>query len=223
MQAVSKIIAANNGQRYPFSETRASEATTSTLWIPYINPSTQSECYINDSYTGEYQSNGLYRESSSAEYHMYGNDDAFFFTDWNPISDIDLHPSVWFTYEPQPNPNNILMHATGKVIGDQFPAVEIFIVDRNDNGVMLGIFQIDANDTPQWKLPGDNKLPMITIDLQIMVESGVFTGVMKNGTLVSPAQHNSYYESLPPVTGTLNPPEKVRPAAHIKNQKICCI
>lgn len=210
----SRITAVDDGTEYPYSETQASDATTSTLWIPFINPSTQSECYINDPYTEDYQPNGLKREKLSAEYHLYGNDDAFFFMDWNPISDIDVHPKVWFDFEPQPNPNNVLMHATGNVIGDQFPCVEAYILDKNDNGVMLGVFQIDANDTPQWKLPGDNKLPMFKIDVKIMVENGIFTGVMKNGNLVSLAQHNSYYTSLPPVTGTLNPPEKVRPASH---------
>lgn len=125
-----------------------------------------------------------------------------------------MHPKVWFSFELQANPNNVLMHATGSVIGDRFPAVEAYILDRNNNGVMLGVYQIDANDTPQRKLSGDNRLPMFNIDVKIMVENGIFTGVMKNGGIVSLAQHNSYYTNLPVVTGTPNPPEKVRPAAH---------
>lgn len=214
IRGVSEMTAVDDGTEYPYSVTRASDATTSTLWIPFIEPSTQSECYINDPYTGNYQVNGLHREKLSAEYHLYGNDDAFFFMDWNPISDIDVHPKVWFSFELQANPNNVLMHATGSVIGDRFPAVEAYILDRNNNGVMLGVYQIDANDTPQRKLSGDNRLPMFNIDVKIMVENGIFTGVMKNGGIVSLEQHNSYYTNLPVVTGTPNPPEKVRPAAH---------
>lgn len=88
------------------------------------------------------------------------------------------------------------------------------MLDRNGNGVMLGVFQIDANDTPQFKLPGDKQLPMFKIDLKIMVESGIFTGVVKNGRIVSLAEHHVYYTNLPVVTGVPAPPEKVRPSAH---------
>ena len=128
-----------------------------------------------------------------------GNDDAFFFTDWNPVSDIDIHPQLWFTYEPQPDSKDVVMHATGKVIGDQFPAVEAYILDKKKNAVMLGVYQIGEGDTPHWKLPGDNRLPMFDIDLKIMVKNGIFSWVIKNGNKISLSNHNSYYKNLPVV------------------------
>lgn len=210
----SVVTAVDDGTKFPYSETVASTATTSKLFPISLFHTDKSECHIGDPHTGEYQPNGLYNEKSGVDYHMYGNDDAFFHFDENPISDIDVYPNAWFTYEPQANPSNVIMHATGGVVGDQFPAVEMFLVDRSGNSVMLGVFQVNVNDTPQWKLPGNNRLPMITFDLKIMVESGVFTGVFKNGSLISPAEHNSYYAKLPTVVGTPHPPERVRPATH---------
>lgn len=212
----SKISAVDDGTTFPYSVTTASIPTISKLFPLSLVHEDKSECHINDPHTGEYQPNGLYSEKSGVEYHMYGNDDAFFHFDKNPISDIDVYPTAWFTYEPQANPNNVIMRATGGAVGDQFPAVEMFLVDRKSNGVMLGVFQINAKDTPQWKLPGNNRLPMITFDLKIMVESGIFTGVFKNDRLISLAEHNSYYTNLPTVTGLpyIYPPERVRPATH---------
>jgi len=210
----SILYAVDDGTEYPYTVTQASDATDSTIWIPFWLPTTKSEAYINDSNSGDYQPGGLHREKSGVDYHIYGNDDAFLYFDNNPVSDIDVHPQVWFNYEPQPDPDNILMHATGKVIGDQFPAVEAYIMDKKNNGVMLGVYQIDANDTPQWKLPGDNRLPMFDIDVKVMVRNGIFVGVMKNGRKVSLAEHNNYYKNLPVVTGTKKPPLKPRPATH---------
>ncbi len=204
LRAESTRIASPGHHTFPWSKTTASDATTSVLWMPlYADSVEQSEGYIDedeDIYL-------LLAESDTLDYHLSGNDDAFALWGDNSLltSDIDVHPNISFHYEPQADPKKILMRATGKITGDQFPAVESFVLDRNLNGVMLGVWQIPEGAGPvisqDWWLgiEGDRNLPMIDIDVTIVVENGIFTGIIKNGRTISLAEHNQVYTSLPPV------------------------
>ena len=97
------------------------------------------------------------------------------------------------------------MKIGGKISGDQFPAVETYVLDRAGNGVMLGVWQVNEGDGPvftrngDFGIVGDKNLPMIAIDVSIIVENGIFTGILKNGSVVSLAAHNKQFTDLPPV------------------------
>ncbi len=131
----------------------------------------KSEGYLNDAY-GEFRPSGVHSESDSARYHLSGNDDAFALFGDNSLftSDIDVHPDISFHYHPEANSKKIQMQAIGKITGDQFPAVEAFVLDQNGNGVMLGIFQVRTGDGPVLTregyrgIIGDKRLPMIDVD-----------------------------------------------------------
>ena len=66
----SEILAVNNGSEYPYTVTRASDASFSTTRTPLGDASTLSEAYINDPYTGQEQPDGLYTEKSGVDYHL---------------------------------------------------------------------------------------------------------------------------------------------------------
>jgi hypothetical protein len=149
-------------------------------------------------------SHGPYR----LKYHFFGNDRAFSLlggSSWL-ASDIDVHPNINFEYKPdKDNPKNITLRAYGNITGDQFPAVESYILDKNENGVMLGVWQVREGDGPvltrngRFGIEGDKQLPMFDIDVTVIVEDGIFTGVLKNGMVISLAEHNKYYTDLPTV------------------------
>lgn len=243
LQATSTITPSPTGDNEPWSVTKVSDSTTSYLWKPWklLNPlnsgkalinkqpfgetlydTEKSEGYLNDAQE-EFRPSGVHSESDSARYHLYGNDDAFALYGDNSLftSDIDIHPSINFSYNTD-DPKIILMHATGKIIGDQFPAVEAFILDRNNNGVMLGVFQVRAGDGPVLTregyrgIIGDKQLPMIDINVTTVVEKGIFRGVIKNGREISLAEHNQQYTNLPTIRGSLPvaPPQIIRPSTH---------
>ena len=127
-----------------------------------------SECYINDS-RGDYAPNGFGAETVAAEYHLFGNNDAFPpFTDWNLSNDIDLHPYFWHSFEPLEE--GAAMTTTGSVTGDQFPAAEAFMIDSQNNAVMLGVFAVTPDASPFTHLPGNNTRPMIQTNVTTIVK-----------------------------------------------------
>lgn len=142
------------------------------------------------------------------KYHFFGNDRAFrLFGETSMLaSDIDVHPLIKFDYNADPkNPKNVTMRVHGNITGDQFPDVESYIIDKNDRAVMLGVWQISEGDGPVISknfgrgIEGDKQLPMISIDLIVIVEDGAFTGVLSDGKVISPEEHNRKYTSLPTV------------------------
>ena len=197
IRAETKMFAANDGKDFDWSNTIASDATTSTNYLFY-EYSTKSPGYIRDPRTGEYLPGSYTQEGLAADYHLYGNDRAAMIDwDYNPVPDIDVHPGIHIDFDPQGSRDKVLMHVVGDVTGDQFPSVEAYITDRDGNGVMLGVFQPCKGDGPLTNLWLDKRLPMIDIDVTVVVENGVFKGVQKNGGVVSLKEHNSYYENLP--------------------------
>ncbi len=58
---------------------------------------------------------------------------------------------------------------------------------------------------------GDRQLPMIGIDVPIVVENNLFAGVLKDGRVISPAEHNKQYLQMSPVTiiGSFIPPQYI--------------
>ena len=178
------------------------------LSVPSVKLATaKSEGTVSDEDTEDEQSEGLYREGNSVRYHLYGNDDAFAIwgDDSLVTSDIDIHTNILFEYEWQSDPKKVLMKASGKITGDQFPAVETYVLDRIGNGVMLGVWQVREGDGPVFTregglgIIGDKRLPMIDIDVAIIVENGLFTGVQKFGRIISLAEHNKQFTDLSPV------------------------
>lgn len=131
---------------------------------------------------------------------------------------LKSHPNINFHYTPDKNnPKNVSMRVYGNITGDQFPAVETYIIDKNEKGVMLGVWQIRDGDGPVISrdlsrgIEGDKQLPMIDIDVTVIVEDGVFTGVLSNGRIISPEEYNRYYTSLPTVAPNSNQPKPGQP------------
>ncbi len=154
------------------------------------------------------------------QYHFFGNDRAFRLFGESSLlaSDIDVHPNIKFHYTPDKNnPKNISMRVYGNITGDQFPAVETYIIDKNDRAIMLGVWQIRDGDGPVLSrdlsrgIEGDKQLPMIDIDVTVIVEDGAFTGVLNNGRIVSPEEYNRYYTNLPTVAPNSNQPKPGQP------------
>ena len=223
LRAETTMTASLGSNTFPWSVTRASDATDSYLLVPSIPrgafgvsiPSVKlikekSEGTISSETTGEVQPNGLRQEGSGILYHFHGNDDAFALWGGDSLltSDIDIHASLYFQYFPQANSKTVLMRASGRILGDQFPAVETFIRDQMGNGVMLGVWQVNEGDGPVFDrygnpgIIGDKRLPMIDVDVHVTVEDGVFTGVQKFGRIVSLAEHNKQFTDLSPVKWT---------------------
>ncbi len=233
LQSFSTITATPGTRTYQwtknYAKTNVSPATDSYLWMPWNrgSSSVKSKGQIRrEELTTDFD-NPFSEETNHTphhlKYHLSGNDDAFAIVGENSwlSSDIDVHPNIQFKYtQDKTDSNKIRLRAFGNVIGDQFPCVETFLNDKNDNGVMLGIWQIREGDGPVTTregtpgIPGDKRLPMIDFDITIIVEKGIFTGVEKNGRVVSLAEHNKPYIDAAPVTGTPLPLEKPRPATH---------
>lgn len=97
------------------------------------------------------------------------------------------------------------MRVSGTIVGDQFPCVETFIIDKNDKTVMLGVWQIPdgagpvLNESYGRGITGDKQLPMIDFDFIITVENDIFTEIIKDGREMSIDEHNSFYMNLPPI------------------------
>ena len=220
LRAESKMIAAPGTHKYPWSVTQAATPTDSYLLVPRLrgvvpgvsittleDREEKSEGTITDEDTGEVKTEGFYREGNSVRYHFHGNDDAFALWGGNSwlTSDIDIHADISFKYDYFSKPNSFWLRITGKISGDQFPAVETYVRDRIGNGVMLGVWQIREGDGPVLMrdltrgIIGDKNLPMFDIDVIIIVENGFFTGVYKNGSVISLADYNRQFTDLPPV------------------------
>lgn len=214
-----------------YAKTEVSPPTKSYLWMPWNRGNSPVESRgsirrglpLND-FDGYFREEIDEQHPHRLHYQFKGNDDAFAFFGANSwfASDIDVHPDIQFEYSPdKKDSNKVKLRAFGSVIGDQFPCVETYIVDKNSNGVMLGIWQIREGDGPVTTregkpgIIGDKRLPMINFDITIIVENGIFTGVEKDGRIVSLAEHNKpYLDSSPVVAGTPLPLEKPRPATH---------
>ena len=233
LQCFSTVTAAPGDGTYNWNVERkkavtiVSGATTSLLLVPLppipiggtiipgtVYPKTAKSPghLISEENPADYdfpESNKITNSPARLKYHFFGNDRAFrLFGESSMLaSDIDLHPNIRFDYKPdKDNPKNVSMHVTGNITGDQFPAVETYIIDKNENGVMLGVWQICEGDGPvftrdgRFGIEGDKKLPMINIDITVIVEDGIFKGVVKNGRIVSLEEHNQYYKNLPTIT-----------------------
>lgn len=220
LQAESRMTASPGHHTFPWSITNAATATDSYLLVPSIPrgvmgvslPSPKllqekSEGTISSEVTGEAQPNGLRQEGNAIIYHFYGNDDAFALWGDNSLltSDIDIHANLYFNYVWQPGSKTVVMRATGNINGDQFPAVETYILDRMGNAVMLGVWQVSEGDGPVFDrygnpgIIGDKRMPMIDVDVSVNVEEGIFKSVQKNDRTVSLAEHNKQYTDLSPV------------------------
>ena len=219
LQCFSSIPVSPGTTQYKWAATKVSAATNSYLWLPWSQdpPPVKSEGHLDD-YKNDTDSDEIFNEvdgkSDSLGYHVYGNDDAFALwgRDSAMTSDIDVHTTYNFVWYPQADPKKVIIHAFGKIVGDQFPAVETFVLDKNRNGVMLGVWQVREGDGPVFTkdgyfgIEGDKRLPMIDFDLKITSENGVFTNVIKDGKTLSLAQHNQSYTSLPTVKrGIISP------------------
>jgi peptidoglycan hydrolase-like protein with peptidoglycan-binding domain len=206
LQSFSNRIASPGKHKFPWSVTRASNATTSVLWTPLGERIEKSEGFVTDRY-GLQDFDEIYSESDTLAYDFSGNDDAFAIWGGDSLltSDIDVHPTISLHYEPQADSKKILMSANGKITGDQFPAVECYVLDRANNAVMLGVWQVPEGAGPvisqDWWLgiEGDRKLPMIDIDVSFIVENGIFKNVIKNGRTISLDEHNKAFTNLPPI------------------------
>lgn len=162
---------------------------------------------VGDEGTGDEPLSELHREGNAIRYHFHGNDDAYALwgKDSLAVSDINVHANIFFEYDYYSKPNSFLLKIGGKITGDQFPAVETYALDRLGNGVMLGVWQVNEGDGPVftrdygWGIVGDKQLPMINIDVTVVVESGIFTGVQKFGRIIPLAEHNKMFTDLPPV------------------------
>lgn len=241
LQCFSTVTATPGDRTYDWSRTynraitRVSPATTSILLLPTIPiPNTT----IPLIYPRIAKSQGLLRneenpidfsipladridhKGNQLRFGFSGNDDAFAI--WGKeswlASDIDIHPEINFEYTPnKDNPKNCLMRVYGNIAGDQFPAVETFVRDKNGNGVMLGVWQVRDGDGPVFTreglfgIVGDKNLPMIDIEVTIVVENGIFKGVVKNGRTISLAEHNEFYTNLPRIKSA-NSPTAPKPA-----------
>ncbi len=220
LRAETTMTASPGDHTFTYSVTRASDATDSFLLTPSAVPgpmgtmiptvklvTEKSEGAISDEETGEVQTNGLRREGNSIYYHFCGNDDAFALWGGDSLltSDIDIHASLEFNYFPQADSRTVLMKASGQILGDEFPAVETYVLDRMGNGVMLGVWQVREGDGPvltRYGTPGiigDKRLPMIDVDVTIVVVDGIFKYVQKFGRLISLAEHNKQFTDTPPV------------------------
>ncbi len=220
LRAESKMVASPGSHSYPWSVTKAAEATDSYLIVPSSIPvftgisiltlkerKEKSEGTVSDEDTGEQKPEGLVREGNSIRYHFWGNDDAFALwgNDSFFASDIDIHADINFEYDYYTKPNSFIMRIFGKILGDQFPAVETYVLDQIGNGVMLGVFQVREGDGPVLTrdggrgIIGDKKLPMIEIDVSIIIENGFFTGIKKFSRIISLAEHNKQFTDLLPV------------------------
>ncbi len=134
-----------------YSKTEVSPAAKSfqwTLWNQDPDPieseaSLKREELSTDIYTP--RSPSIENSRDKAKYHMFGNDDAWAWWGGDSwlTSDIDVHPDISFHHErDKENPKRINMRASGIVTGDQFPAVEVYVLDAAGNGVMLGVWQV---------------------------------------------------------------------------------
>ena len=233
LQCSSTITAASGDKTYYWTELRkaavttVSNPTTSVLRVPFtLIPLSGGMTVLPVPYPKVAKSAGhlkpeeklsdfdllesdeIKNSPDRLKYHFFGNDAALSF--WGNRSwiaaDIDVHPTINFDYkQDKDNPKKVTMRVYGNIIGDQFPAVETFILDKNGNGVMLGVWQARKDDGPvftangRFGIEGDKQLPMIDIDVTVIVEDGVFTGVLKNEKVVSLAEHNQYYTNLPTI------------------------
>jgi hypothetical protein len=166
------------------------------------------------------ESDKITNSHNRLKYHFFGNDRAFRLFGESSLfaSDIDIHPNINFEYKPDKNnPKNVSMRVYGNITGDQFPAVETYIIDKNDRGVMLGVWQIRDGDGPVLSrdlsrgIEGDKQLPMIDIDVTVIVEDGAFTGVLSGGRIISPEEYNRYYTELPMIKSNTNQPKSGQP------------
>lgn len=245
LQCFSTVTAAPGDRKYNWNVTRkravtvVSSPTTSTLIVPLppipvpggivlppmLYPKTaRSPGHLRgEEFSTDFdlpESDKITNSPDRLKYHFFGNDRAFrLFGESSMLaSDIDVHPNINFHYTPDKNnPKNASMRVYGNITGDQFPAVETYIVDKNDRSVMLGVWQIRDGDGPVLSrdlsrgIEGDKQLPMIDIDVTVIVEDGTFTGVLSNGRIISPEEHNRYYTSLPTVAPNSNQPKPGQP------------
>lgn len=183
LRATSTVYASPGKHTYEWSVTKASDATTSYLLVPSSIPTgvlgvslpsakwktAKSEGTVSDEDTGVSKPDGLYQDGNALRFHFYGNDDAFALIGDDSLitSDIDVHANIKFHYDWQPNPKSVLMKVSGTIIGDQFPAVETYILDRSNNGLMLGVWQVREGDGPVFTRNGgleDNRRQTLADD-----------------------------------------------------------
>jgi RHS repeat-associated protein len=136
--------------------------------------------------------------------HLSGNNDAIFpapasmpfaTPDGGPSWDIDVHTNLSINVESGCGGNQI-MSISGTISGDAFPNAEAFVTDNNGTAVFLGTFESSAgpNVGPFVSLAGDNKSPMINVNMSILVDSkGSFVGVMQGDRLISISEWNKNF------------------------------
>lgn len=213
--------------------TKVSDPTTSTLLVPlprlitpgFVLPGgvfpkiANSPGHLkNEEHSTDFdlpESDSIRHKSNDRlKFHFYGNDDAFAIAGKHSwvASDIDVHPNINFKYTPdRSNPKNISMRVYGNIVGDQFPAVESYLIDKNNNGVMIGVWQVREGDGPvftrngRFGIVGDKRLPMIDFDFKVNVEDGVFKTVIRDGRNISLAEHNQHYTNLPTIKSSGSP------------------
>lgn len=136
---------------------------------------------------------------SSINTHLVGDNDAVIpGIDWGgPTHDIDVHTGLSFLVAEGEQGNQILS-ITGSIKGDAFPSAEAFVRDNAGNSIFLGVSPAayGPNYGPFIALAGNNKLPMIAVNISIVVNNkGVFIGILKDGKMISIEDWNKQFES----------------------------
>jgi hypothetical protein len=128
--------------------------------------------------------------------HLYGNNDAA----TEASSDIDVFSALKVGVSAGKNESQILT-LSGQLSGDKFPAAEAFVKDAQGNSVFLGASPAGAGAVigPYGLLPGENKRPMMNVNISISVnKDGVFQGVMQNNKLIKLEDWNKKFEKTDP-------------------------
>jgi YD repeat-containing protein len=116
-----------------------------------------------------------------------------------PSADIDVHTKFTLVENTKAGTLNVIVTQTG----DQYPSAETLIGDTKGNQLLIGVSPAVGFDDiqslgPFEKLPGDNKLPMMTNSFTVLLDKkGVFTGVKQGDKTYSVADWNKMMGSKP--------------------------
>jgi hypothetical protein len=120
--------------------------------------------------------------------------------DGGPSADIDVETQLHVGVSSSPGGSQVLS-INGEIRGDKFPSAEAFVKDAKGTAVFLGVSPAGYGPTtgPFLALPGNNRLPMMNVSVQIVTNSkGLFTGVMENGKVISIDSWNAKFKNQNP-------------------------
>ncbi|HVZ40827.1 MAG TPA: hypothetical protein VHI13_16225, partial [Candidatus Kapabacteria bacterium] len=112
-----------------------------------------------------------------------------------PSPDIDVQTSMSVVEDHDAH----LLSIKGTITGDQYPNAEALISDPKGQTVFLGAFTRPDNSSPLRKLPGRGTLPMMSVNLQLMLDKdGNFIGVLAGNKRYTIAQWNKQFSNKSP-------------------------